>query len=106
MKKLFFKIYILLFMVSVSMAVLPCQTVNAHGLFGEITASLVSESETEGEIRAVSRAERVTPHLKGENIFQIYFLLGVLTVVMSYLIYERRLPDRETIVKEKIRMND
>lgn len=105
-KQCFLKILILLFSVSVSMTVVPCHAVNAHGLFGEVTASSVSETETESEIRSVSRADYEAVCSKGRNVFQIYFLLIALIVFSIRLDHARKLPIKETIVTLKIRMDN
>ncbi|MBP3460152.1 MAG: hypothetical protein J6K58_13160 [Lachnospiraceae bacterium] len=105
-KPRFLKILILLFTVSVSMTVVPCHAVNSHGLFGEITAFSVSETETESEVRSVSGSEHEAVRSKGRNVFQIYFLLIALIVVFIWLDHVRELPVKETIVTLKIRMNN
>lgn len=38
-------LFIFLFSVSVSIMVLPCELINAHGLFGEIISSTVTSDE-------------------------------------------------------------
>lgn len=106
MKRCFLKILILIFSVSVSMTVVPCQVVYAHGLFGEITASSISETETESGIRFFSKADHEAVCAKGRNVFQIYFLLIALIVFSIRSDHARKLPAKETIVSLKIRMDN
>ena len=41
-KQWLIRLFIILFSVSVSVAVLPCGIINTHGLFGEITSSTIT----------------------------------------------------------------
>lgn len=44
-QKLVVRLFIFLFSVSISVTVLPCGIINTHGLFGEITSSVVTDDK-------------------------------------------------------------
>ena len=44
-KQWLIRLFIILFSVSVSVAVLPCGIINTHGLFGEITSSTITNDD-------------------------------------------------------------
>ena len=49
--RLIARLFVLFFSVSISVAVLPCGIINTHGLFGEITSSVVTDGEEESTIQ-------------------------------------------------------
>lgn len=48
-KQWLIRLFIILFSVSVSVAVLPCGIINTHGLFGEITSSTITSDDEYSE---------------------------------------------------------
>ena len=96
------RLFILLFSTSVSVAVLPIGIVNVYGLFGEITASSVTEDK-DSEIVNERWIYEFAKQAKGNNIW-IEVRVYILCIV--FITYMIRLPRGDTIVSLKVRMDD
>ena len=99
------RLFILLFSTSVSVAVLPIGIVNVYGLFGEITASSVTEDK-DSEIVNERRIYELAKQAKGINIYNIWFEVRVYILCIVFITYMIRLPRGDTIVSLKVRMDD
>lgn len=99
------RLFILLFSTSVSVAVLPIGIVNVYGLFGEITASSVTEDK-DSEIVNERRIYEFAKQAKGINIYNICFEVRVYILCIVFIAYMIRLPRGDTIVSLKVRMDD
>lgn len=104
-KRWLIRLFILLFSTSVSVAVLPIGIVNVYGLFGEITASSVTEDK-DSEIVNERRIYELAKQAKGINIYNIWFEVRVYILCMFFIAYMIRLPRGDTIVSLKVRMDD
>lgn len=98
------RLFILLFSISISVAIVPCGVVNVYGALGEIYSSVAieNEKETQQVKIEVSKARKE----KGINIFNIWFILWVMVVYISYVEYVIHLPRGDTIVTLKVRMDN
>ena len=97
--------FIFLFTVSVSVTVIPCSSIYALGLFGEVKSSAVTEDnsfleESKKEVYANSHK------YKGTNIFNIWFELWCIIVYMIFIMYMEKLPRGNTIITLKVRMDN
>ncbi|MCR4998195.1 MAG: hypothetical protein K6A61_12965 [Butyrivibrio sp.] len=104
-KRWLIRLFILLFSTSVSVAVLPIGIVNVYGLFGEITASSVTEDK-DSEIVNERRIYELAKQAKGINIYNIWFEVRVYILCIVFIAYMIRLPRGDTIVSLKVRMDD
>ena len=71
-KQWLIRLFIILFSVSVSVAVLPCGIINTHGLFGEITSSTITNDDDNSSFQE-SRVFENRKQIKGINIYNIWF---------------------------------
>ena len=62
------RLFIILFSISISVAILPCGIINAHGLFGELTSQAVADDEDSSSYQE-SRVFENRKHIKGTNIY-------------------------------------
>ena len=101
----FLRWFIFLFTVSISVTVIPCCSIYALGLFGEVKSSTVTEDdnfleESEKQIYA-------NPHkYKGTNIINIWYELWCIIVYMIFIMYKDKLPRGDTIVTLKVRVDN
>ena len=97
--------FILLFTVSVSVTIIPCSSIHALGLFGEIKSSAVTEYKNLFE--EAEKQVYTNPHKsKGINIINIWYELWCSIVYMIFIMYMDTLPRGYTIVTLKIRMDN
>lgn len=97
------RLFILLFSISVSVAIVPCGVVNIYGALGEVYSSVTIEAEKETQLvkEEVSKARKE----KGISIYNVWFLLGVIVLYIAFIEYIIRLPRGDTIVTLKVRMD-
>lgn len=99
------RLFLIFFTVSVSAAVIPCGIVTAYGLFGEARTSVVTEDGSAG-------AEEVAPVVKSiraarqARLYPVWLVADVLILCRIHPARGMRLPDRDTLVALKVRMND
>lgn len=99
------RLFIILFSISVSVTVLPCEIVNTHGLFGEITTSTVTNDEDKSSFQE-SRVFEYRKHITGINIYNIWFEIWICIICMIYIQYMFRLPREDSIITFKVRMDN
>ena len=100
------RLFIVLFTMSVSVAILPCGIINVHGLFGEVTTYVVVEDK-EQEIVSIKDVDNIKVQtVKGINILNIWFELLIIVVCISFCANLIKLPRGDTIVTLKVRMDD
>lgn len=104
--KIIMQLFILLFSMSVSVSVLPCNYIHVHGLFGEVTDAVVKEDTTVERSDIVQRNQKKLARMKGVNIYNILFVIMMLIVCIIFRTKRIRLPRTDTIVTMKIRMNN
>lgn len=97
-------LFILLFSISVSAAIVPCGVVNIYGALGEVYSSISIETEKETQfVKAeVSKAKKE----KGINAYNVWFILFVTVLYIAFVEYSIRLPRGDTIVTLKVRMDN
>lgn len=97
------RLFILLFSISVSIAIVPCGVVNVYGALGEVYSSTTIEAEKETQLvkEEVSNARKE----KGINIYNLWFILCVIVLCIAFIEYSIRLPRGDTIVTLKVRMD-
>lgn len=105
-KEWFIRLFTALFMLSVSVTVLPCGTVNTHGLFGEITASTITEDKDQVIATIKTQISEKVQMIKGANIFNIWFELLAMVICICFFAYRIKLPRGDTIVTLKVRMDN
>lgn len=105
-KKFVTQLFLAFFMVSVSVAVLPCGIINVYGLFGEVTASSIAEDKDQESVNIKSRYHEAAQKVKGSNIFNIWFNILITVLCICFVTYMIRLPRGDTIITLKVRMDD
>lgn len=105
-KTIMIKVIILLFTLSVSSAVIPCNIINVYGLFGELQSFTVNDNN-EVEISEINTV-KITQSLriKGQNVINVWFAVLMLVVFTQALIYSIGLPHQNTVVTLKVRMDN
>lgn len=102
-ENLLLRLFLMLFTISMSFVVLPGGVVNAHGLLGEVTASVAQEQEQAAEIGIRQQVHR--QQVKGCNLFNPWFVFSMVVVWIARRARICRLPREDTIVDLKVRMN-
>ena len=100
------RLFIVLFTMSVSVAVLPCGIINVHGLFGEVTTSTVVEDKDQEVANIKSIYHEKIQKAKGINVFNIWFEILITVICICFLTNLIRLPRGDTIVTLKVRMDN
>lgn len=97
-------LFILLFSISVSVTIVPCEVVNVYSTLGEIYSSVTIEAEKETQLvkGEVSKARKE----KGINVYNVWFVLCVMVLYISFIKYAIRLPRGDTIIALKVRMDN
>lgn len=100
------RLFFILFMMSVSVTILPCGIMNVHGLFGEvITSAVVEDKEQEiGNIKSLGH-EKVQ-RAKGVSFFNVWFDILIIVVCISFWANLVKHPRGDTIVTLKVRIDD
>ena len=95
---------IMLFTISVSVAMVPCGLVNIYGALGEVYSSVTIEAEKDAQFykEEASKASKV----KGINVYNVWFILYVTVLYIAFAVYSIRLPRGNTIVTLKVRMDN
>ena len=98
------RLFILLFSISVSVAIVPCGVVNIYGALGEVYSSVTIEAEKETQLvkEEVSKARKE----KGINVYNVRFVLCAIVLDIAFVEYSIRLPRGDTIVSLKVRMDN
>ena len=98
------RLFILLFSISVSVAIVPCGVVNIYGALGEVYSSTTIEAENETQLvkAEVYKARKE----KGINVYNVWFILCVIVLWIAFVEYSIRLPRGDTIVTLKVRMDN
>ena len=99
------RLFLVLFTVSVSVTVIPSGIVTAYGLFGEVKTSVVTE-EGEACVEEAKCAVKKERSGKQASLFNLWLVIEALILWLIYTAYGIRLPDRDTIVTLKVRMDD
>ena len=97
------RLFILLFSISVSVAIVPCDVVNIYGALGEVYSSVTIEAEKETQL--VKAEVSKDGKEKGINVYNVWFLLCVIALYIAFIEYPIRLPRENTIVTLKVRMD-
>ena len=98
------RLFVILFSISVSVAIVPCSVVNVYGALGEVYSSVTIEAEKETQLvkEEVSKARKE----KGINVYNVWFILCVTVLYIPFVEYSIRLPREDTIVSLKVRMDN
>ena len=96
------RLFILLFSISVSVAIVPCGVVNIYGALGEVYSSTTIEAEKETQLVK----EEVSKARKEINVYNVWFILYVIVLWIAFVEYSIRLPRGDTIVSLKVRMDN
>lgn len=99
------RVFLLCFVISVTVPIIPCSYIPNYGFFGELKSSVIV-SEDKEEISEVSSKINIWKKQKGKNIFNFWLLILVYIVCVRLLAYSFQLPKKDTIVTKKIRMNN
>ncbi len=101
-----FRLFFVLFTMSVPVAILPCRIINVHGLFGEVTTYIVVEDKEQEIVSTKDIDHKKVQTVKGINIFNIWFELLITVVCISFCANLIKLPRGDTIVTLKVRMDE
>ena len=104
-RPVFLRWFILLFTLSVSVTIIPCSSVYALGLFGEIKSSTVTEDNNLSE-ELEKQVCTKTRKYKGINIINIWYELRCSIICMIFAVYIGKLPRGDTIITLKVRMDN
>lgn len=98
------RLFIMLFSISVSVAIIPCGIINVYGALGEVYSSVTIEAEKETQYgkEEVSKVKKE----KGVNAYNVWFILCVTVLYIAFVEYVIRLPRGDTIVSLKVRMDN
>lgn len=105
-KYLVTRLLFVLFIMSVSVAILPCGIINVHGLFGEVTTCTVIEDKEQEIVNFKSIEHEKKRTAKGVNTFNIWFEFLIAVVCISLYANLENLPRGDTIVTLKVRLDD
>ena len=97
--------FLIFFTLSVSVAVIPCGIVTAYGIFGEARTFVVTEEGSAGaeEVAPVVKSARA---VRQARLYPVWLLVDVLILCRIHPACGMRLPDSDTLVAIKVRMND
>lgn len=84
---------------------ISCNYVPSYGLFGELKP-LVVVSENKEEIFEVSSRINIHRKQKGKNIFNLWFYYLEFIIYLRLLARSIKLPKANTIVAQKVKMNN
>ena len=104
-KQWIIQLFILLFSVSVSIAVLPNGFIHTYGLFGEITSSTVASDE-DSKISEEWQVFENRKQVKGVNVYNSWFEIWSCIIYLIFAAYILKLPRGDTIITLKVRMNN
>lgn len=96
----------MLFVLSVSVTVIPCGVINTYGLFGETTASFITEDKEQTIVNENAKSINKNQKIKGRNVFNIWFEILVLVICIRFIENLIKLPREDTIVSLKVRMDN
>ena len=100
------RLFLVLFTLSISATILPCEVVCARGLFGEITATVVVQ-DTEQEITENRSEHQEKVHkAKVLAIFNPWFEQWIAVELISFSEKVMKLPREDTIVALSVRMDN
>lgn len=99
------RLFLLLFALYVTVPMISCNYVPSYGLFGELKP-LVVVSENKEEFFEVSSRINVQRKQKGKNIFNLWLYFLVFITCLRLLAHNIKLPKADTIVAQKVRMNN
>lgn len=99
------RVFLLLFVLSITVPIIPCSYIPNYGLFGELKSSVIV-SEDKEEISEVSSNINIRKKQKGKNIFNFWLLILAYIICVCLLAHSFQLPRADTIVTKKIRMNN
>lgn len=104
-KKIIVRLFLVLFTLSISVAVIPCGLVIVQGLFGEARSAVVTEDKQAAreEISLLSIRHR---NIKGANPYNIWFEITAIILYLTYISYTVEFPREETIADLKVRMDN
>lgn len=105
-KQIMLSVFLFLFSICITITVIPGLGVPSYGLFGDITSTCVSEETTEQMIVSNSYKHQKTVEQSVYHIFCAWFAILIAIVFLRYASYALRLPNQETIVTLKVRMDD
>lgn len=100
------RLFLCLFTMSVSVAVLPCGIISVHGLFGEVITSTVVEDEGQEMVISKSIDHEKSRTSKGVNIFNICFEILTAVACIIFCANLNKLSRGDTIVTLKVRMDN
>ena len=100
------RLFLGLFTISVSAAILPCGIINVHGLFGEVTAHVIVKDKEQEIVSIKDVNHKKSQTVKGINILNIWFELLITVICIRFCANLRKLPRGDTIVTLKVRMDD
>jgi hypothetical protein len=100
------RLFLVLFTISVSVAVLPCGIINVRGLFGEEIISTVVEDKEQEVVNIKSINHKKVQTAKGENIINRWFEILIAIICISFCANLVKLPRGDTIVTLKVRMDN
>ena len=100
------RLFFVLFTMSVSVAILPCGTINVHGLFGETITSTAVEDEEQEIVNVKSIRHEKIQTVKGTNILNAWFEILIAIIWTIFCANLIKLPRRDTLVISKVRMDN
>lgn len=99
------RLFLLLFVLYVTVPMISCIYVPSYGLFGELKPFVVV-IENKEEIFEVSSWINVQSKQINKNIFNLWLYFLVFITCLRLLAHSIKLPKADTIVAKKVRMNN
>lgn len=99
------RLFILLFMTSVSITVISGSAINAHGLFGEVKASIDTEDKKADVFKNSGIKIIQAKKLKEYCLFNLWLIIIAMVTFRRYQNYFIPVPRGETMVALKVRMD-
>ena len=103
LKCLLIRLFIVLFTVSISVAIIPSGILFLQGLFGEVKIAVVEE-------RAIAQEQynirQNIESIQTTRIFNIALLIIIAVLVLRFIIHSLKAPPHQTLVSICVRMDD
>ncbi|SEW22632.1 hypothetical protein [[Clostridium] fimetarium] len=103
LKRLLIRLLIVLFTVSISVAIIPSGILILQGFFGEVKIAVVEERETAQEQQDIQRTINLKENIR---IFNIWLLIIITILLLRFIIHSSKAPPHQTLVSIRVRMDD
>ena len=103
LKCLLIRLFIVLFTVSISIAIIPSGILFLQGLFGEVKIAVAEDRETAQEQHDKQQNIKLEETIR---VFNIWLLIIIEILVLRFIIHSLKAPPHQTLVSIRVRMDD